>query len=315
MASKSAHRIHPFLQAMVPEHRAVVLQGAEDKTLAAGEVLFREGYPANRLYLIHEGSVALETHVHGKGDVLIATVSHDQVVGWSWLVAPFVWSFQGRTVEPTHVTVLDGGHLLIASERNHFLGYELLKGISKVMLDALLVAHQRWLDTGHRPVIKTSEVASAIDPSLSLAERIAAHPFFHGLAHEYLNTFAGLASVKECEAGQVVFRTGEPADGLYVVERGRLLVEASDGGDPRPIQVVGGGDAVGWSSFCAPYEWHFDGRALEPLSALFFKAADLRERSAANYHFGYDVAKRITRMMLKHLQSTRQRMWEAMNQL
>ena len=89
---------HPFLRAMVPEHRSILLQGAEEQTFAAGEIVFREGQPANRLYLIHEGRVALETHVPAKGDVVISTVAPGQVLGWSWLVPPFVWHFQGRAL-------------------------------------------------------------------------------------------------------------------------------------------------------------------------------------------------------------------------
>ena len=79
----------------------------------------------------------------------------------------------------------------------------------------------------------------------------------------------------------------------------------------QPVQLIGAGDPLGWSSFCEPYEWQFTGRAVEPSEALFFKAADIRERCAADYHFGYEFTKRITRMMLQRLQNTRNRMWEA----
>ncbi|MFO1500163.1 MAG: hypothetical protein U1G07_17525 [Verrucomicrobiota bacterium] len=45
---------------------------------------------------------------------------------------------------------MNGGHLLVACEQNNYLGFELMKGISKVILDVLLVAYDRWLETGHR---------------------------------------------------------------------------------------------------------------------------------------------------------------------
>ena len=298
---------------MAPEHRAVVLQGAENKALGAGEILFGEGQPANRLYLIHEGQVALETHVASKGDVLVATVSPGQLLGWSWLVAPFVWHFQGRALEPVKATVLDGGHLLVASEQNHYLGYELMRRIAKVILDVLLVAHQRWLQAGQHPVPRppAAILGAGLDLRLSFEERLREHPFFHGLRPDYLAILAGLASQKEFEAGQQVVEAGASADGLYVVEMGSLLIESREPAGPMPVQIVPAGGAVGWSSFFEPYEWHFDVRAAEPTSALFFKAADLRERCAGDYHFAYELTKRITRMMVQHLQSTRQRMWEA----
>jgi CRP/FNR family transcriptional regulator, cyclic AMP receptor protein len=305
---------HPFLRALAPEHRAVVMQGAEEKAFGAEEIVFREGQPANRFYLVQEGHLALETHVPAKGEVRIASAGPGQAVGWSWLVPPYVWHFQARALEAANVIVLNGGHLLVASEQDHYLGYELMKNISKLVLNVLLTAHQRWLETGHHPVVSTAELAAATEsgrPDLSMEARVAEHPFFHGIPARYLNTLAELAVVKEYEPRQAVFETGDPAQGLYVIERGRLVLEARHAGSSVPVQVIGPGHAVGWSSFCEPYEWQFDARALELTHAIFFEAAQIRERCAADYHLGYELTKRITRMMLQRLQSTRNRIWEA----
>jgi CRP-like cAMP-binding protein len=95
------------------------------------------------------------------------------------------------------------------------------------------------------------------------------------------------------------------------METGRLVLEAQAGGTAVPVQLIGEGDAFGWSSFCEPYEWQFDARAVDATSTIFFKAAQIRERCAADYHLGYELTKRITRMMLQRLQATRNRMWEA----
>jgi CRP/FNR family transcriptional regulator, cyclic AMP receptor protein len=312
-ASRTAS--HPFLRALFPEHRSIVLQGAEEQQFAAGEILFREGHPANRLYLIEEGEVALETHVPGKGDVAMATIPAGKPLGWSWLVPPYVWHFQAQAVQPTRALVLNGGHLLVASEQNHFLGYELMRNISKVVLDVVRLTHERWLQTGHvvgaRPVDAPS--GPALDRSGSVETRMAQHPFFHQIHPAYLASLAPLALNRDFKAGQLVFNAGEPADGLYIVEAGRVSLEATVGREKIPVQCVGVGDSFGWSSFCEPYEWRFDGRALEPCSTLFFKAADVRERCAADYHLGYELTKRITRMMLQRLQSTRNRIWQALH--
>ena len=305
---------HPFLKGLVPEHRSVVMQGAEERAFSTGEIVFREGQPANRFYLIQEGRLALETHVPGWGDVQIVSAGPGQVLGWSWLVPPYVWHFQARALEPAKTMVLNGGHLLVASEQDHYLGYELMKNISKLILDVLLVAHQRWLETGHHPVVSTAEQPATAESAAGLAMeiRIAEQPFFHGMPPRYLQNLAALATVKEYEPRQMVFETGQPAEGLYVVERGRLVLEARQAGVSVPAQIIRAGDAIGWSSFCEPYEWQFDARALDlSTTTIFFTAAQIRERCAADYHLGYELTKRITRMMLQRLQATRNRMWEA----
>jgi CRP-like cAMP-binding protein len=305
---------HPFLARLVPEHRDIMVQGAEEKAWTTGEVLFREGQPANRLFLIHEGKVALETHVPGHGDVLIATFGKDQVLGWSWLLPPYVWHFQARALEPTTMTVLDGGHLLVASEKNHYLGFELMKAIAKVILESLQACHQRWLGTGHRPILdtvdKTAQPSSEPPAELTQA-RLAQQSFFHGLPVAHLNTLVLVARATQFAAGQKLFATGDTATGLFVVERGRVIIEAPCPDGSLPLQTILPGEAVGWSAFCEPYQWHFDGRALDPTSTLFFPAADVRESCARDYHLGYEITKRITRLMLQRLQATRNRMWEA----
>jgi CRP/FNR family cyclic AMP-dependent transcriptional regulator len=305
---------HPFLRALVPEHRSIALQGAEEKVFAQGEVLFREGQPASRFFLIHEGYVALETHIPGHGDVTIMTLGPGQALGWSWLVAPFVWHFQARAVELAKVTVLNGAHLLVASELNHFLGYELMKSISKLILEVVLATHQRLVDAGHHPSIPkpASSQTKSAPPALPLGTRLTDHPFFHGLSPDHLKVFVELARPTEFEPEQIVFETGDPASALYVIERGHVLLTARQGSETVPVQVIGGGDAVGWSSFCEPYRWCFDGRAVEPTSTICFSAADLRERCARDYHLGFELNKRITRLMLQRLQATRNRMWESM---
>lgn len=306
---------HPFLRALFPEHRAIVIQGADEQQFGAGEILFREGQPANRLYLIEEGEVALQTYVPGKGDVAMATIPAGQLLGWSWLVPPYVWHFQAQAVKPTRAVVLNGGHLLVASEQNHFLGYELMQNISRVVLEIVRLTHQRWLQTGHLVGAKPAEAPAgpALDRTVPMDMRMAQHPFFHQIQPAHLAALAPLAINRDFEAGQTVFRAGEPADGLYIVEAGRIWLDATVGGEDIPVQSVGVGDSFGWSSFCEPYEWQFTGRATEPCGTLYLNAADLRERCAADYHLGYELTKRITRMMLQRLQNTRNRIWQALH--
>ena len=86
---------HPFLAGMDPENRENFLRGAKEKDFAAGEVIFREGEPANALYLIESGEVALEARSAGN-TTLIQTVGDGGVLGWSWLFPPFAWHFQAR---------------------------------------------------------------------------------------------------------------------------------------------------------------------------------------------------------------------------
>ena len=137
---------HPFLADMDVAHIDTLLHGAQDQAFEANEIIFREGDPANRLYLIHSGEVVLEARCPDDGMVHIDTLRGGDVLGWSWLFPPFAWNFQARAVKPTRVIACDGGHLLVASEEDSRLGYDLMKRVTRVLIHRLKAARQKLIN-------------------------------------------------------------------------------------------------------------------------------------------------------------------------
>src|SRR5882724_7953882 len=76
---------HPFLEGMTPEHLAILTECAMLAEFKKGELIFREGDPANRFYLIRSGRVELEAEVKERDRMLIQTIGPGHVLGWSWL--------------------------------------------------------------------------------------------------------------------------------------------------------------------------------------------------------------------------------------
>ena len=134
---------HPFFRGMKPEHLEAMLDDATEVSFGADNVIFREGEPANRFYLIGSGRVALEAHEPGDGTTLIQELGAGDPLGWSWLYPPFLWHCQARTIEPTSVVVLNGAHLLVVAERDPAFGYELVKRVSQVVIQRLQTARRR----------------------------------------------------------------------------------------------------------------------------------------------------------------------------
>jgi len=144
---------HPFLSSLSPAHLAVLAECAAPREFAAGEIIFREGEVADRFYLIQEGKVALESHVPPKGRLVVQDLGRDDVLGWSWLSPPYVWHFQARALERTRAITFNGAHLLVACERNHEFGYDLMKRLAQVLIRRLQVTqrHLVKLHQGSRP--------------------------------------------------------------------------------------------------------------------------------------------------------------------
>lgn len=130
--------------------------GAGDLTLIArcarnvgfedGEMLFREGEPADTFYLVRRGRVSLELHTPERGGLVIDTIEAGDVVGWSWLFEPYVWHFDARAAGRLRAIAFDGACLRGKCEEDKELGYELMKRFAQVMIDRLQHARVRLLD-------------------------------------------------------------------------------------------------------------------------------------------------------------------------
>jgi CRP-like cAMP-binding protein len=116
------------------------------EALQAGHRLFREGDPAETFYLVRRGRIALTTHVPGRGDVVIETLEAGEVIGWSWLFAPYEWHFDARAVEDAGVVAFDGTCLRGKCEADLALGYELMRRFAQVLIDRLQHTRTRLLD-------------------------------------------------------------------------------------------------------------------------------------------------------------------------
>ena len=135
---------------------------------------------------------------------------------------------------------------------------------------------------------------------------IAAHPFVRGMSEDHIHLLADCATRANFDAGQVIFRQGENADRLYLLEQGKVAVEsARKDAEPLTVDIIGPGDLLGWSWVFPPYVWHFDARALEPTKVIFLNGVLLREYCERDHTLGYELFKRISKVMMHRLQRAR----------
>lgn len=145
---------HAFFRGMKPDHLGLLTDGAKLVQFKAGDVLFREGDPANQFYLIESGKIALEAHEPADGTMLVQTLGAGEVLGWSWLFPPFIWHFQARATEPVAAIALSGAHLLITAERHSEFGFELMKRVTQIVIRRLQAARKQLVAIQADPVLK-----------------------------------------------------------------------------------------------------------------------------------------------------------------
>jgi CRP/FNR family cyclic AMP-dependent transcriptional regulator len=137
---------HAFFRDLPPAHLKIIVGCASNVKFEPGEFLFREGGDADRFYLIRHGRVALQIFTTHKGPVTVQTISPGDVVGWSWLIAPYHWHFDAQAMEPTRAIALDGKCLRGKCEDDHNLGYELMKRFAHIMEERLQATRLQLLD-------------------------------------------------------------------------------------------------------------------------------------------------------------------------
>jgi CRP-like cAMP-binding protein len=141
---------------------------------------------------------------------------------------------------------------------------------------------------------------------LTIVDAVARCQVFDGLPHRYQELIAGCARFLRFDAGATIFHEGQPADRFYVLRQGRVTLEVFSPERGRiVIQTLGPGDALGWSWLFPPHRWHLDATALEPVAAVAFDGACLREKSDADHELGHELLKRFGALMLQRLTATR----------
>ena len=140
----------PMFAGLRPRDLELIAGCGRNEHFEAGELLLREGAPAERFYLLRHGTVALEIVAPGRAPLVIDTLDDGDVAGWSWLFAPYRWQFDARAVEPVRVVAFDAACLRGKCEADHELGYELMRRFADAMLRRLQATRLQLLDLyGH----------------------------------------------------------------------------------------------------------------------------------------------------------------------
>ena len=128
---------HPFLDKCSESFLNQLEEFAVEVEFSSGETIFNEGGYADRFYLILSGKVALQCDRDAANPLTIQVIGPGELLGWSWLFQPFEYHFTARTLENCTALVLNGAALLIRAEENPAFGYELMKRVSRQVVQRL----------------------------------------------------------------------------------------------------------------------------------------------------------------------------------
>ncbi|NIO42093.1 MAG: cyclic nucleotide-binding domain-containing protein [Burkholderiales bacterium] len=140
-----------FFAGLEPEFVDFLAQHAAIRRLKKNEVLFRYGEPANHFYLVFSGEISLEVAAIEGPTLVLQDLGSGAILGWSWLISPYKWTFQARAKSSSELLEFDGSAVLAHCEQDPRFGYDLLKRFSALMSERLHFARQQMMKEWRPP--------------------------------------------------------------------------------------------------------------------------------------------------------------------
>jgi CRP-like cAMP-binding protein len=139
-------RNHPFWKGLNPRYFHILRECATYVRWGIDQNIFTAGLDAKHFYLIHQGRVALQTFIPGKGTITFQTVGPGEALGWSWLFPPYCWHFSARSIDITEAVCFGVRGLLDYAQENHDFGYELAMRVGQILLQRLQATRLQLID-------------------------------------------------------------------------------------------------------------------------------------------------------------------------
>lgn len=137
---------HALFAGLGDEFLNLVSGCAKNVHFAAGDYLIREGEDATEIFLIREGQVGLEISAPGHGRMTFQSAGPDGVIGLSWLVPPYRWTYDARAQSEVRAISLDASCLRGKCDADPALGFEVMKRFMPTLVERLHNTRLQMLD-------------------------------------------------------------------------------------------------------------------------------------------------------------------------
>ncbi|HVB43361.1 MAG TPA: Crp/Fnr family transcriptional regulator [Streptosporangiaceae bacterium] len=142
-----------------------------------------------------------------------------------------------------------------------------------------------------------------------LPAELGEHAFLRGLPAEYIARLAQVAAAVSVPAGHRFFEEGGRAVQIWLIRTGRVALDLHvRGREPLIVETVGGGQVVGLSWVCPPYEWQYGAQALAPTTAITLDTTAVLSYCDQDPVLGYQLIRRLMTVAADRLHASRIRL-------
>jgi CRP/FNR family transcriptional regulator, cyclic AMP receptor protein len=139
----------------------------------------------------------------------------------------------------------------------------------------------------------------------SITKTLQGISFLNGIDPDHLEQIASIAETRVYDTNDILFYEGEPAEYVYLVVSGRIVLELCPATIyQKNLMSVGPGEMLGWSSFVEQRNYVSTGLVVAPTQLVKIDGKKLRAICDRDPEFGYDFMHRIMRALAKRLTTT-----------
>ncbi|MBI4302990.1 MAG: cyclic nucleotide-binding domain-containing protein [Chloroflexi bacterium] len=121
-----------------------IASSVRESECQAGTLIFKEGQRAEELFVLLEGKVALQMglpsalkEMKGGRRVTVDVIVKNELFGWSAIVEPNVYTLTAVCLQKSKTLSINGTKLRWLMQDNPKIGYEITKGLIKVIASRL----------------------------------------------------------------------------------------------------------------------------------------------------------------------------------
>jgi len=145
-----------------------------------------------------------------------------------------------------------------------------------------------------------------------LRERLSQLHFSAELPAAALDRVAEIGELRECQAGEVLFREGSELREFYVLISGRLVLSMQvPGRGDVPILTLGPGDSVAWSALIGDARMTTSAVATEFARLICISAERLDNLCRQDHEFGYYWMRALAIALSQRLMATRRQLLDS----
>jgi CRP-like cAMP-binding protein len=139
----------PLFEGLPDDALTVIANLCHEESFAPGTAICGEGFVADRVYLLQEGTVGLFVNPTSRpGPLNISLLkSPGQAFGWSAVVGSGHYTASAKAMTDVRVIAVDGRALVAYLEQNPVVGYEVMKRVAQVVSYRLRTTRTLLLET------------------------------------------------------------------------------------------------------------------------------------------------------------------------